>query len=218
MKVSIMQPYYAPYMGYFQMINSVDKFVIYDDVNYIKNGWINRNKMNLNGQIHTFTIPIKNQSSFVKINETLIDWNSKKIEKVYKTFTQEYSKKNKDLLYQLLSILDLRLETISELNINTIKFFCNYLGIETQILKSSELKYEKSKDKVDNIVKICEILNSNYYINPIGGMELYDKNTFKNKGVNLFFINGQPSLSIIDVCMNNSKDLIVENLNKYNLI
>jgi len=199
------------------MINLVDNFIFYDDVNYIKNGWVNRNKMLLNGIIHTFTIPIKNQSSFAKINETYIDWDSNKIQKIFKTFKIAYSKKNKLLLNEILSIFEYRPETISELNVLTIKFFCEYLGIITNFYKSSDLNYNKKHDKVENLIQICNLMNSNIYINPLGGTKLYNKNDFKSRGIDLYFINGQSSTSILDFCMNNSKDFVVDSLKKYTL-
>lgn len=75
MKIAIMQPYIFPYIGYFQLINAVDKFIIYDDVNYIKQGWINRNKILLNNEDYLFTFPLKNASSYKKINEIELSEN-----------------------------------------------------------------------------------------------------------------------------------------------
>jgi hypothetical protein len=218
MKISVMQPYFSPYLGYFQMINAVDKFIFYDDVNYIKNGWVNRNKININGKEYVFTIPIKNQSSFKKINETNIDWTDKGIEKLIKTFKQEYKNKNKELLERIINLFLEKPETISDLAINSINLFCDYLEITTEIKKSSQLNINRSEDRVDNLIKICNLEGCIDYINPIGGSGLYEKEDFLNKGVNLYFIQGKPSLSIIDVCMNNDKQEVIKELSNFKLI
>jgi hypothetical protein len=218
MKLSVMQPYFSPYLGYFQMINAVDKFVFYDDVNHIKNGWINRNKITINGKEHMFRIPLKNQSSFKKINETNIDWTDKGVDKLIKTFQQEYKNKNKELLECIIHLFSERPETISDLAINSIKLFCNYLEITTEMKKSSELDIDRSEDRVENLIKICNHEECEDYINPIGGSSLYDKEDFLNKGVNLYFIQGKPSLSIIDVCMNTDREEIIKELSNFKLI
>jgi hypothetical protein len=218
MKLSVMQPYFSPYLGYFQMINEVDKFVFYDDVNYIKNGWVNRNKININNKEHIFTIPLKNQSSFKKINETKIDWSNKSVDKLIKTLQQEYKNKNNELLESIINLFTERPETISDLAINSIKLFCEYLEITTEMKKSSELRIDRSEDRVENLIKICSLEECKDYINPIGGSSLYDKEDFLNRGVNLYFIQGKPSLSIIDICMNNYKEEIVKELRNFKLI
>ena len=86
MKLAIMQPYLFPYIGYYQLINSVDKFIIYDDVNFIKQGWLNRNSILVNGKRNLFTVPLENQSSFTKINETLIN------QKFYPIWKKKFSR------------------------------------------------------------------------------------------------------------------------------
>ena len=90
-KIAVCQPYFAPYLGYFQLINEVDMFVMYDDVSFIKGGWINRNKIFVNGQEKLFCIPLKKQSSFKKINETMVDWDNKITGKFIKTLEMSYS-------------------------------------------------------------------------------------------------------------------------------
>ena len=83
MKLAIMQPYIFPYLGYFQLLNSVDHFVFYDDVNFIKGGWVNRNQLLINNQNKFFTVPLKKIISFTPINEVEIhkklypNWRSK---------------------------------------------------------------------------------------------------------------------------------------------
>ena len=217
MKISIMQPYFLPYLGYFQMISSVDKFVFYDDVNYIKNGWINKNFINHNNTKVSITIPIKNQSSYRKINETLIDWDNKSISKLYRTLDQNYQKKNPVLFNSIIKTLNQKDPTISELNIKLTKLICDYLDIKTTLYKSSEINYSKNSGRTEKIIEICNLKTSTIYINPIGGKQLYDKEDFIKMGINLYFISGTPSSSILDICMNEPKELIINKLKNYNI-
>lgn len=217
MKIAIMQPYFAPYLGYFQMINYVDKFIFYDDVNYIKNGWINRNQIDLNGINHNITIPIKNQTNFKYIKDTEIDWDDNKIKKLISTLKQKYTKKNIELLDDILFVFDKKIKYISEFNIELIYLFCDYLQIKTILKKSSEIEYQKI-DRLQKLISICEIERCDEYINSIGGYHLYDSNDFLKKNIKLSFIEGKNTLSIIDVCMNNEKLDIINQLNNFKLI
>ena len=136
-----MQPYIFPYIGYFQLINAVDKFVFYDDVNFIKQGWINRNRILLNGAGHMFTIPLADASSFKKINEVCIhkklfqSWKNK----FYKTISLSYSKAPFfHQTYTLIeSILDRDFDTVSGLAIYAVNKVCVALDITTQIVETT---------------------------------------------------------------------------------
>lgn len=235
MKIAIMQPYIFPYIGYFQLINAVDKFVFYDDVNYIKGGWINRNQILLNGNKNLFTVPLKNASSFQTINETLIhtELYLKWKKKFLKSLEQSYKKAPFfDFVYPLIhQVLETNHTTIADLCIDSIKQVYNYLALEVVFETSSE-KYPETKgmEKAERLIKICRTNQANTYINPIGGKELYQKETFKENGIDLFFIENQlmpypqfnndfvPGLSIIDVLMFNSKEDIKKMLNQYQLV
>lgn len=217
MSIAVMQPYFLPYIGYFQMVNAVDTFVFYDNVTYIKNGWINRNRIK-NGSI--FTIPLKDQSSNKLIQDTEVLWDSRQIKKFLKTIQQTYSKSpyfNKvfDIIEDLLQNQPI---TISELAINSVIKFSKYLDINTEFKIASKENYKKSSDKITNLINICSQEQIYNYINPIGGQSLYNKEIFLSYGINLNFIQTQPSLSILDECMNNSKSDVRKKLNNYKLI
>lgn len=234
MKVAIMQPYIFPYIGYFQLINSTDIFIFYDDVNFIKSGWINRNKILINGKENYFTIPLENISSYTLINETKILNTPKTINKLLKSIEQNYKKAPYfDKVYPLITHLltENRYTFISELAAQSIIEVCKYLGIEKKFLFSSkDFPETKSLERADRLIEITQRLNSNNYINPIGGTELYNKDYFKEKGVSLQFIkpistpykqfNEEfiPWLSIIDVLMFNNPSDIKKMLDKYELI
>jgi len=219
-KIAIHQPYFAPHIGYFQLINAVDLFVLYDDVNFIKNGWINRNKIVVNGNKKMFTIPLKKQSSFKKINETAVDWGNKQITKFFKTIRASYS--NSEYRDDVLKIIDdiffEQPKSIADLAYFSIEHFCKYLDIHTKIKTSSIIDREKTDDKAKNLINICNSQNMNHYINAIGGIELYDKKCFESHGIKLNFIKGASSLSIIDMCMNTSKEEIKNQLTDFILI
>lgn len=217
MKIAVMQPYFLPYIGYFQLINLVDIFVFYDNVTYIKNGWINRNKIKGDA---IFTIPLKDQSSNRLIQNTEIMWNPYQTKKFLKTIQQTYSKSPyfNEVFYIVEDLINQQPHTISELAINSVIRFSKYMGIDTTFKIASFEDYQKGEDKLISLVNICNSEGINHYINPIGGQSLYDKPTFELHGIKLNFIQTQPSLSIIDECFNKSKDELKIQLEKYKLI
>ena len=219
-RLALCQPYFAPHLAYFQLINAVDTFVSYDDVNFIKGGWIHRNKVKANKKEKLFHIPLINQSSFKRINETLINWDSKDISKFMKTIIQTYPKSayKNEVIDIIHSIFEPKPKTIADLSLSSLKHFCKYLDIKTEIKVASEIGYERTEDRIENIINICKTEKSNYYINPIGGIKLYDKETFIRYNVKLSFIKGSISLSIIDECLTNTKEEVKNKLNKFSLI
>ncbi|PGT81122.1 WbqC family protein [Bacillus sp. AFS040349] len=234
MKVGIMQPYLFPYIGYFQLINAVDKFVIYDDVQYIKGGWINRNKILVNQKAYMFTFSLKRDSSQLKIYERFFSDNFDKEKlKFFKTLKENYG--NLDNYNVILPLLTEALDTnnqgnnISKIITNSIKVICDYLEINTQIINSVELDDNKSLCGEDRVIEINKKLNSSHYINSSGGKKLYSKEKFLSHGIMLNFlesnsiqytqnnVNYLPCLSIIDTLMFNSKEQVKIFLDEYNL-
>ncbi|MCW3122945.1 MAG: WbqC-like family protein, partial [Flavipsychrobacter sp.] len=226
-------PYIFPYIGYFQLVHCVDRFVMYDDVSFIKQGWINRNKVLLNGQEHIFTVPLKNASSFVtiantEVNRALYDaW----LPKFLKTLTQAYAKApHYHAIYDLVSgIMNGPHETIGILAANSIIETGNYLGITTEF-KTTATGYHNSELKAkDRVIDICKTEGATQYINPIGGKDLYLKEDFAANGIQLNFVKTHkitypqlknefvPWLSIIDVMMFNDAGTIMGYLNDFGL-
>jgi hypothetical protein len=232
MKVAIMQPYAFPYIGYFQLIKAVDVFVFYDDVNFIKKGWINRNKILVNGADYMFTFPIKNISQNVLINNVeLVAANN--YSSILKTIERNYSKAPYfKKIYQLVeNILGQNYTYISELAIASITQILEYLNIDKKTLISTEHFSEtKEMEKEQRLIQICKQLNADIYINAIGGQELYTKSQFLNSNIKLNFLkpnpifykqfNNQfvPWLSIIDVLMFNSPAEINIMLDQFELV
>ena len=232
MKIGIMQPYIFPYIGYFQLINAVDKFVIYDDVNFINKGWINRNRILNNGKDSLFTIPLKEASQNKLINEIDVNWDSSWKSKFVKTLEQCYKKT--PFYLEILPIIEQTLsidnEPVSKIIEHNLRLICNYLDIKTEIVSSSAIYQNTHLKAQERILDICLQEKASQYINPIGGLELYDKDFFEAKNLQLNFIKSNsieypqfknefvPWLSMIDVLMFNSKEKIKEFLDNYELI
>jgi len=235
MKVAIMQPYFFPYIGYFQLVAAVNKFVIYDDVNFIKGGWINRNNILINKKSNLFTVPLIKASSNTLINDTKINLKFYNIWKVkfLRSLVQSYKKAPyfTDVYNLIENVLEINEnDLISELAVNSIKNVIDYLQLETEFCKTSENYNNKTKIGQDRVLDICGIEKASQYINPIGGIELYSKNTFKENGIVLNFIKSKPIiytqfdndfspwLSIIDVLMFNSVSEVNKMVNQYELV
>jgi hypothetical protein len=236
MKIAIMQPYIFPYLGYFQLIASVDKFIIYDDVNFIKQGWINRNNILLNGDRHLFSIPVENLTSYKKINDTRIpsrlydNW----LGKFGKTLSAAYKKAPffptvHPLVTEVLE-KGRTSENISALCNLGIRMVCGYLGMDTDIADSSAVYGNDHLHSYERVIDICKKESADTYINAIGGRELYSKEIFRAQGLDLFFLESPavtyrqfdqpfvPFLSIIDTLMFNSKDDISQYIKSFNLV
>lgn len=230
-----MQPYLFPYIGYFQLVAAVNKFVIYDDVNFIKGGWINRNNILINKKSNLFTVPLNKASSNTLINETTINLKFYNIWKVKFLRSIEQSYKKSPYFTDVYNLIENVLEInendlISELAVNSIKNVCDYLQLDTEICETSENYNNKIKSGQERVLDICGIEKASHYINPIGGIELYSKNTFKENGIILNFIKSKPIiysqfdndfspwLSIIDVLMFNSISEVNTMVNQYELV
>jgi hypothetical protein len=235
MKLAIMQPYLFPYIGYFQLINYVDKFVVYDDVNFIKGGWINRNNLLINKKINMFTVPLDKPSPFVLINEIQLNINFYENWKVklLRSVEQSYKKARfyKEVYALIENILNNHDNTlISKLAVKGIRTICEYLQIETEIVATSEIYNNRHLKGQERVLDICAIEKASQYINVIGGVELYSKEVFKEKEIKLNFIKSHPIsytqfnnefvpwLSIIDVLMFNSVAETKHLINKFELI
>lgn len=229
MKIGIMQPYFFPYLGYFQLISIVNKYVIYDDVNYIKGGWINRNNILLNKQKYLFTIALEQSSPNKLVNEIKIKDDFIKFRK---TIMQAYSKAPffEDTIKLINLILSHDDRLLSGFTANSIIKISRHLGIDTEFLISSEIKKNNLLKNQDKVINICKLLMADEYINAIGGIELYNKNDFEMNKITLKFLKTTsinynqfnnlfvPWLSIIDVMMFNSVGDIRKMLNNYELV
>lgn len=227
-----MQPYLFPYIGYFQLINAVDTFVIYDDVNFIKKGWINRNSILVNNKSFLFSAPLKEVSQNKRINEIFIDTNANWQNELLKTI--EYSYKKAPFFSAVFPIINSVL-TQNETNLSkfitySLQTIAQYLTIKTNFIISSDIEKNNDLKGQDKIIEICKKCNATSYINAIGGIELYNTNDFLQQNIQLHFIKTNPIeytqfknefvpwLSIIDVLMFNDVEKVKIMLNNYDLV
>ncbi|KGJ90192.1 WbqC family protein [Thalassotalea sp. ND16A] len=228
MIVGVMQPYLFPYLGYYQLVHHCSHFVFYDDVNFIKGGYINRNNILSNGNKQLFTLPVVQASSFKKINSLDFQLNSKKI---IKTIEQAYSKSPyfNDVMPLITNILNSSNRNVSSMASDSIVQVFEYLGVEKAFYHSSKLEYNREQSAADKLYAICDVFNANKYCNSLGGQTLYSKSDFLEKGIDLSFIKMNSinysqgknefvdHLSMIDVLMWNSKEEIIELLGQYQI-
>lgn len=228
---SIMQPYFFPYLGYFQLINQSNIFVIYDNIKYTKKGWINRNRIISNEKEKIISLPIKNASDQLSIAERILS-DSYDREKLLRQIKSAYQKApffNK-VNPILEDIIKFQSQNLFEYIENSIRQVCLLLDIKTEILKSSELSIDKNLKGEDKVIEICKSLGFTTYTNPIGGTSLYSKEKFKSQGIDLLFLQCHPrtypqnskefipNLSIIDLIMNCDKSEISKHLENYSRI
>ncbi len=232
MKIGIMQPYFFPYIGYFQLLNMVDKYLICDDGLYAKHKWAYRNRILINGAPSYFRIKLLKAGHEQRFNEIRISNDILGKKKQIRTLECTYKKAPhfSEVMPLLEQFLIADYDNLAEYNIASNMLVCNYLGIKTEIYLSSELNSDKSLKKQYSIFDECRLLGGNEYINSIGGMELYDFKEFRENGIELAFLKTEeitypqfggefvPNLSIIDVMMFNSVPEIKDMLNRYTLI
>ena len=227
-----MQPYFLPYLSYYKLLNLADKFVIYDDVNFITRGWINRNNILIGGKAHLFTIPLLDASQNKLIHEVEVSPDPVWRKKFLKTVGQAYRKApHYGVVFPLIEdIVNDQSENIAEYCLQALTKTARYMGIATEIVKTSR-QYDNAELKSENrILSICQKEGADHYINPIRGQMLYDRNLFSNEGITLNFIQTTPRpypqfknefvpwLSILDVLMFNSKAEIQDLLGEYELV
>jgi hypothetical protein len=229
MKLAIMQPYFFPYIGYWQLINAVDTFVIFDDVNFIKKGYINRNSILASGSPHLITLELIGASQNKLINEIAVGDNGKKL---LTTIRHSYSKAPYfNIVFPIIEdILNQDERNLAKYLGYSLRKVSDYLEIRVNFIFSSHIEKNNSLKGQDKILDICEKLNTTRYVNSIGGQGIYNEKFFNIKGVSLNFLEMEflkyeqfeskfiHNLSIIDLMMFNSKEDIERILNNYYLI
>lgn len=231
MKLGIMQPYFFPYIGYWQLINWVDEYIVFDDVNYIKRGWINRNFILFNGQPKRINLYIKDASQNRLIKDTELAQTAEDNIVLLKNIKQGYAKA--PYFYETYSLIEDILQypttNLAEYLMHQIEIICDYLGIKTKILRSSAIKKDMCLKGEEKIIDLCRKRGADTYINPIGGQYLYHQERFKKENIELSFLQANkicykqfensfvPYLSIIDVMMFNSMAEITDLLYAFEL-
>ena len=216
-----MQPYFLPYIGYFQLIAAVDLFIVYDNIKYTKKGWINRNRMLQNGKDVIFSLPLKSDSDHLDVcqRELSTDFNRDKLLNQFKGayrhapyFEQAYPLVEEIVRYENANLFCF-------LQYSIVKT-CEHLAITTEIKASSSISIDHNLKNQDKVLALCEAGGAGTYVNASGGAELYSKESFREKRIDLKFIQSKPFeyaqlgdafvpwLSIIDVMMFNPPDAI----------
>jgi hypothetical protein len=224
-KLGIMQPYFFPYLGYFQLIHAVDRFVVYDDVAFIKQGWVNRNRILIDGHPSYITVPVKHASSFRTIAEIEVDdstQNRRWAARLLKTIDTAYRRAPEfERIFPLVeSVLSSGAKRIGELATKSVGAVAAHLDLEATVVDTSAKYGNSALMGQDRVIAICRAEGADEYINPAGGVELYSRGAFADAGVTLRFLESDmpeykqfgapfvPSLSIIDVLMFNRTESV----------
>lgn len=234
-KLASMQPYFFPYLGYFQLIHASDLFIIFDTPQYIRHGWIERNKiLKPDGEALYIKVPLNKKSSSIKIDQLTINhqknWKKKIFDQIvpYRKFAPNYWQ----VCHLLKEALDTNTDSLVELNKITMKVICDYLEIKTpiKVFSKMNLDIEPVNAPDEWALNISKSLGAKTYINPTGGMSFYDHKKYIHNNINLRFLNPElkpykqlennfvPGLSIIDVLMFNDKDAVKKMLDHYKLV
>lgn len=216
-----MQPYFLPYIGYWQLIGAVDAFVVYDNIKYTKKGWINRNRFLLNGKEALFSLPLRKDSDFLDVNQRYLAESFNR-EDLINRFREAYRKAPEYSAFMpvLEDIIRCPSSNLFDYIRCSIEKVCAYLELKTPVIVSSSIDCDHSLKSAERVQAICRALNADIYVNPIGGTALYSKEDFERRGVTLQFLQphlteypqlGQgfvPWLSLIDVAMNNPAQVV----------
>jgi hypothetical protein len=218
-RVAIMQPYFLPYIGYWQLISAVDAFVVYDNIKYTKKGWINRNRFVLNGQESLFSLPLRKDSDFLDVNQRYLA-DSFNREHLINRFREAYRKAPAftDVMPVLEDIIRCPASNLFDYIRYSIGKVCSYLQLKTPMVVSSTIHCDHSLKSAERVQAICKALGADTYLNLPGGRELYDKADFARHGITLQFLQPHlteyaqlgeafvPWLSIVDVAMSGSPE------------
>lgn len=232
MKLGIMQPYFLPYIGYWQLLNAVDTYVVYDDVNFIKGGWINRNRILVQGRIQYMNVRMSGSSSFKQINEVRVDASETWRRKLLRTVEMAYRKAPYfSEVFPLFEHIVCQKETnLARFLFASIQEVAAFLHIDTKLLLSSDVSQNRSLHGEDRVLDICQSLDASEYFNAIGGQALYQTSHFAARGIALYFLQTEAhpyqqfgdtfvsNLSLLDVMMFNPLERIKKMLEEYTLI
>ena len=227
-----MQPYFFPYIGYFQLMDAADEFVVYDNIEFSKGGWINRNRILTNGKDSFITLPLKKDSDFLDIRERcLADVWSRERKKILNRIAESYRKSPQfDPVYSLIEECILFNETnLFNFLLNSLIQTKKYLDIKTPLIPASKILVDHGLKSEEKVIAICKARKADVYFNSIGGARLYQNDHFESAGISLRFLRALdiryqqfeggfvPSLSIVDMMMFNPKETIKEYLKLFHI-
>lgn len=226
-----MQPYFLPYLGYWQVMSAVDRFVVYDNIQYTKKGWINRNRFLRNGADAYFTLPVKAGSAFLDIAERAIADDFEPAAMLRQWASAYRNAPHFAEVFPVLeAIVTAPTRNLFEFLLNSIEATADHLGIRTPIVVSSRIAIDHDLRSEHKVIALCRALGANAYVNPIGGRDLYSRTEFAESGIELRFLQPRPAdypqfggpfvpaLSILDVLMFNSRNSVRRMLGDYDLV
>jgi hypothetical protein len=227
-----MQPYFFPYIGYFQLIHAVDEFVVYDAIEYTKKGWINRNRILVNGKDQYISLPLMQGSDTLHISQRQLaeNWPAER-KKMLNRIAAAYRKAPEfdSIFPELEKWLDSPERNLFRFLYDVLMRVIELLKLDTKIHISSQLDFDNDLKGEDKVIAITRALGASHYVNPAGGKELYSRERFSEHGITLSFLQtgaikydqfgGEfvPSLSIIDVLMFNPLVRVCDYLEDYRL-
>lgn len=232
MRLAIMQPYFFPYIGYFQLVAAVDVFIVYDNIKYTKKGWMNRNRMLQNGKDVMFSLPLKKNSDYLDVceRELAAAFNPDKLLNQFKG-TYRSAPHFAETFPLIESIVRYQETNLFRFLHHSMLRTCEHLSIRTDIRISSDIAIDHGLKGQDKVLALCEAVDAETYVNTTGGIELYSKETFREKGIDLKFIKSKPLeypqfgdtfvpwLSIIDVMMfNSTAEIVSEMIGNFDLL
>ncbi len=193
MRIAIMQPYFFPYLGYFQLISAVDLFLALYGGSFIKKGWIHRNRLCFNGKTQWFTVPLQDASQFRAINETRVcsqefpRWKHKFLASLAAFYKkQPFFADGMNLVEEALSQPG---ESIAELAVASLRVCCRLLDIATPLRIASETGGDPGLRREARLIELCRRHNADVYLNPPGGEALYTRDMFAPQGIRLEFLH-----------------------------
>ena len=223
-----MQPYFFPYIGYFQLIEVSDIFVIHDDVQYVKQGWVNRNRILRDDKVQWISFPVLKSSHDNPINERFYKADPETRNQLLRRIEAAYREASQfgDIYSLIANIMRFPNRNVATFNTNLIAKISTCIGINTTLIASSKLPKDERLSGQDRVIDICRYLGATSYINPIGGRKLYQAERFSREGMALAFLEPavlmktglNPPLSIIDHLMHRSGESLSDALDEYRLI
>jgi hypothetical protein len=231
-RVAIMQPYFFPYLGYLQLMCSCDLFVILDDVQYMKGGWINRNRILVGGQPGWLTFPVEKDSIQLQINERSYAAGEGPRSTILAQLDNAYRKAphHGSVMPLVEAVMAFEDTNVAGFNTNLLRTLHERLDLGCTLLVSSQLDKDPALTGQERVIDMCRRLGATQYINAIGGMALYDRESFGRHDIDLKFVRGWlapypqlgapfvPGLSIIDVMMFNAPSELPALLDDYELV
>ena len=225
MKLAIMQPYFFPYIGYFQLMASVDTFVVYDNIKYTKKGWINRNRIQNRGVEGLISLPLKKGSDYLDVRQRELSDTFDR-EKLCNQIAGAYRQAPfyRDVMPLIERIVKQESCNLFDYLFQGLVTLRDYFSLDCELLVSSAIDAEHTLKAQDRVLELCRVLKAETYINPPGGVALYSQRDFNVNGIVLKFIQPRswlykqsgaafiPWLSIVDVMMFNARDEIIHHL------